>query len=109
MTLDGGADAGLVCAHSILSEGLPAVRSLLRLFDRPRAAADVAEAELPKAVLGAGSPAEHAPSSGLLTVETTLSAEAPIAATLKVFVGDAPKPVLEKPVALAKEPVRGWF
>jgi len=46
------------------------VRSLLRLFDRPREGAAAGPAEgLPRVTLTAGSSAESAPTSGLLTIE----------------------------------------
>jgi len=94
------------------------VRSLLRFFDRsrapsqPEAGAGVLTAERPVrerpgVTLGAASPAEHLPTSGLLTVETTLGAEQAMPATLKVFVGD--RLVREKAVQLSPEAERGWF
>jgi ectoine hydroxylase-related dioxygenase (phytanoyl-CoA dioxygenase family) len=83
------------------------LRSLLRLFDRPRASA---AAEPATGVhLGASSPAEHAPTSGLLIVETSLSAELPTEARLQVFVGEAAGPALDRPVSLGPEPQRSWF
>jgi hypothetical protein len=81
------------------------VRSLLRLFDRPRAD------ETPTQVkLTAGSSAESAPTSGLLTVEYTVSAQAEGEAVLRVFVAAKPgKPVYETPIRLTPEPQRAWF
>ena len=81
------------------------MRSLLRLFDRAAAP----EAPSPGVTVSASSSAESAPSSGLLTVEATLQAEAETAATLRVFVADAAAPALEKPVRLGPEALATWF
>ena len=81
------------------------LRSLLRLFDRPHAAAATA----PCVRLGASSPAETSETGGLLTFETSLSADLPAAATLRVFVAGADRPALERPVQLTPEPQRSWF
>ena len=90
------------------------MRSLLRLFDRARSPADAdlitAEppvADLPSVTLAAGSPAEHAPTSGLLVIETTLAAETPVSAMLKATIEG--RTVLEKPVALTAEAKQSWF
>jgi hypothetical protein len=89
----------------------PIVRSLLRLFDRPRAEpADQAPVgATPKVSLEAASPAEHAPSSGLLVVHLTLRAETPTAATLKAFVGEAAEPAFAKAVELTPQAQGAWF
>ncbi|MDB5417494.1 MAG: hypothetical protein JWP50_913 [Phenylobacterium sp.] len=81
------------------------MRSLLRLFDRPAAPAPPP----PAATMSASSSAETAPSSGLLTVEATLQAEVETAATLRVFVGGAAAPALEKPVQLGPQAQATWF
>ncbi|MDB5443064.1 MAG: hypothetical protein JWP73_1440, partial [Phenylobacterium sp.] len=80
------------------------MRSLLRLFDRP-----AVPPPPPAATMSASSSAETAPSSGLLTVEATLQAEVETAATLRVFVGGAAAPVLEKPVQLGPQAQATWF
>ncbi|MDE2486178.1 MAG: hypothetical protein KGO51_02170 [Alphaproteobacteria bacterium] len=73
------------------------MRSLLRLFDRPRA------------VLAAGSSPENTPTSGLVTVEMNLKAPAESDAVLRVFVGGATQPAVEKTVRLSPEGTRhGW-
>ncbi|MDB5477176.1 MAG: hypothetical protein JWP49_2687 [Phenylobacterium sp.] len=95
---------------------VPPLRSLLRLFDRPRAETAPADApvrtsEAPEvgALLGASSPAERAASSGLLTVETSLSAEIPTEATLRVFVAGADRPAMQRAVRLGPQAEQSWF
>jgi ectoine hydroxylase-related dioxygenase (phytanoyl-CoA dioxygenase family) len=82
------------------------VRSLLRLFDRPRAAGSEG---LPRAILTAGSSAESAPTSGLLTVEYTVSAEADAEAVLRVLVGPDAALAYERPLQLTPQTQRLWF
>jgi len=79
------------------------VRSLLRLFGRSRA-----DARTPQVKLTAGSSAESAPTSGLLTVEYAVSAAAEVEAVLRVVVAGAAKPAYETPIRLTGEPQRGW-
>jgi hypothetical protein len=92
-----------------------AVRSIFRLFDKPRAAADSLVAERPAAPapagvsLGAGAGAESTPTSGLVVIETTLSAAEPGEARLRVSVGGQKRPAFEKPVSLTPEPAAGWL
>jgi hypothetical protein len=81
------------------------VRSLLRLFDRPRATAGTR----PQVKLTAGSSAESAPTSGLLTVEYTVAAQADGDAVVRLFVGDDAAPAYEKPIRLTAEPQRSWM
>jgi hypothetical protein len=75
------------------------VRSLLALFDKPAA----------KVGLTASSAAEHAPTSGLVTVSYEIAAKAPLEARLLLFVGDAATPAFEKPLALEAEPTAAWL
>jgi ectoine hydroxylase-related dioxygenase (phytanoyl-CoA dioxygenase family) len=82
------------------------VRSLLRLFDRPRA--DRAAATSPPVKLTAGSSAESAPTSGLLIIEYTVSAPAGGDAVLRVFVGAARAPAYEKALRLTPETLASW-
>jgi ectoine hydroxylase-related dioxygenase (phytanoyl-CoA dioxygenase family) len=83
----------------------------MSIRDSPRAApAGPAPVEAaPKVSLEAASPAEHAPSSGLLVVHLTLRAETPTAATLKAFVGEAAEPVFAKAVELTPQAQTSWF
>ncbi|MFC3068044.1 phytanoyl-CoA dioxygenase family protein [Phenylobacterium soli] len=81
------------------------MRSLLRLFDRPRPARSAQE---PAVGLTAGSSAESQPTSGLLTVELAAKAAAPTTATLRVFVGAAATPAFEKPLSFGPQELRTW-
>jgi hypothetical protein len=90
------------------------VRSILRFFDKSRAADTLVaerpdEAAAPQAVLGAGSSAESAPTSGLLVIETTLSAAEAGEAVLKVYLPGVEEAAYAKPVTLTSEPQRGWI
>lgn len=78
------------------------MRSLLRLFDRPR------EAAAAGATLGASSPSEHAATAGLLTIEITAAAPAPTEAVLRVFAGPEARPALEKRLSLAPATLATW-
>jgi hypothetical protein len=83
------------------------VRSLLHLFDRPRTeSASVAAAQVK---LIASSPAESAPTSGLLTVEYEVAAETEGDAVLRVFQAQAAQPAYEKALHLTPELQRSWF
>lgn len=86
------------------------MRSLLRLFDRPRAdaAADGAEG-LPKVTLAADSSAASTPTSGLLTIEYAVSADVEGAAVLRAFVGSESSPAYERALQVGAETQRGWF
>ena len=77
------------------------MRSLLRLFHRPR--------PVPAGVsLTARSSAESAPTSGLLTVEITATAAEPRQATLRVFVGAGAGPAFQKPLPVAPDSPPAW-
>lgn len=82
------------------------MRSLLRLFDRPRSAAP--EGGGASVTLTAGSGAESTATSGLLTVEFGWKSTEPGEARLRVFVGDASAPAFEKPVRLTPERQESW-
>lgn len=82
------------------------MRSLLRLFDRSRGAAGPRDA--PGITFSAGSAAETWPISGLIVIEMNLQSSAEREATLKVFVGAADAPALQKAVRLTSEPQDAW-
>jgi hypothetical protein len=85
--------------------GIPDVRSLLHLFDRPRADSGTA----PQLQLTAGSSAESTLTSGLLTIEYQISGPPQGEAVLRAFADEAAAPVYEKPLRLTGEPQAGWF
>ncbi len=59
--------------------------------------------------LAASASAETGPSGGLIVIETHMRAERPLAASLRVFVGEARRPALETPRALTAEGEHGWL
>ena len=78
------------------------MRTLLKLFQKPRPAAD-------RATLRASSPAEAAPASGLLIVKYEMAAPAPAEALLRLSVEGVAGPALEKPVTLGPDVQRAWL
>lgn len=80
------------------------MRSLLSLFERPRATVPAATA----VTLAASSRAEHTPTSGLVTVEIAAAADAPTRAVLRVFAEGDRRPGLETRLSLSPAMLSTW-
>jgi ectoine hydroxylase-related dioxygenase (phytanoyl-CoA dioxygenase family) len=76
------------------------MRSVLSLFAK-RPAANVQ--------LSVGAAAERQPTSGLIVLEISASADRPLDAELQLFVGDARTPAYRKPLAVGPEAQSSWL